>query len=107
MNTSNTHPKKSSLIACLIFAFLATVTSLASLPSYAEPPAAAIEHSVNINTATAAELAEAISGVGLKKAEAIVAYRELHGGFSSLDELTEVKGLGVGTVEKNRAKLTL
>jgi competence protein ComEA len=57
---------------------------------------------VNVNTASAAEIATALNGVGLKKAEAIVEYREQHGPFRSADELIKVKGIGLATVEKNR-----
>ncbi len=60
---------------------------------------------VNINTADATALAEAISGVGLKRAEAIVAYRKQNGDFKSVDELTAVRGIGESTVEKSRANL--
>ncbi len=57
---------------------------------------------VDVNSASAAEIATALNGVGLKKAEAIVAYREQHGPFRSADELINVKGIGLATVEKNR-----
>jgi len=60
---------------------------------------------VNINTATAEEIAAALKGVGPAKAEAIVAYREANGPFVSVDQLTEVKGIGAATVEKNRSQI--
>ena len=60
---------------------------------------------VDINSADAASLAEAIDGVGERKAEAIVEYREVHGPFVSVDELAGVKGIGVKTVERNRENL--
>lgn len=60
---------------------------------------------VNINTATAAELATALSGVGGSKAEAIVRYREQFGPFQSVEELSEVAGIGAATVERNRARI--
>lgn len=62
---------------------------------------------VNINDAGAEALAEAIVGVGLKKAEAIVAYRNQHGPFSSVDQLTEVPGIGERTVERSRENITV
>jgi competence protein ComEA len=62
---------------------------------------------VNVNTADAPAIAAAMQGVGLKKAEAIVAYRKEHGAFKSLDQLAAVKGIGLKTVEKNRESITL
>jgi competence protein ComEA len=56
---------------------------------------------VNINTATAAELAATLNGVGDSKAQAIVDYRTEHGPFKSAEELAEVRGIGLKTVEKN------
>lgn len=57
---------------------------------------------VNINTADAATLAATLNGVGPAKAEAIVAYRSENGPFRSADQLAEVRGIGLATVEKNR-----
>lgn len=62
---------------------------------------------VDINTADVAMLVAAIDGVGEKKAERIVQHRELHGPFSSVDELAEVTGIGYATVQRNRQKLTV
>jgi len=57
---------------------------------------------VNINTADAKTLAANINGVGNKKAEEIVQYRDKHGPFKSADDLTKVKGIGPSLIEKNR-----
>jgi competence protein ComEA len=57
---------------------------------------------VNINTADAATLAAVLNGIGPAKAEAIVAYRSENGPFRSADQLAEVRGIGLATVEKNR-----
>jgi len=62
---------------------------------------------VNINTADAQSLADNIDGVGLKRAQAIIAYRETHGAFTSVDELTQVKGIGTNLLERNRANLVV
>lgn len=74
-------------------------------PAFAETGAPAL--SVNINTASAAEIAETLQGVGESKAQAIVAYREEHGQFESADALSSVKGIGAATVEKNRERIAL
>lgn len=57
---------------------------------------------VDINTADAKTLATNINGIGDKKAEAIVQYRDKHGPFKSADELAKVKGIGPSLIEKNR-----
>jgi len=58
---------------------------------------------VDINTADAKTLAANINGIGEKKAEAIVEYREKHGPFKSANDLTKIKGIGPKIVEKNRS----
>lgn len=60
---------------------------------------------LDINSADAAAIAAALDGVGLTKAQEIVAYREMFGSFHSVDELAEVKGIGAATVEKNRQRI--
>lgn len=62
---------------------------------------------VNVNTADAAAIAEELNGVGVKKAQAIVDYREANGQFKTIESLTEVKGIGIKTVEKNRDAIEL
>jgi len=76
-------------IACLLL-----ITSVASA------------NSVNINTADATELAEMISGVGLKTAQQIVRYREQHGPFKTIEDLANIKGIGPVTIDKNRQHMT-
>ena len=62
---------------------------------------------VNINTADAEALAEAINGVGIKKARDIVAYRQENGPFETVEELAEVRGIGMQTVDRSRENLTV
>ena len=57
---------------------------------------------LDINTATAPQFAAVMSGIGLKKAEAIIAYREENGRFDSIEQLLEVKGIGAGLLERNK-----
>ena len=61
---------------------------------------------VNINTADK-ETLMMISGVGEKKAEAIIQYREKNGPFKSVDDLANIKGIGEATVDKHREMLTV
>lgn len=60
---------------------------------------------INVNTADAKALKKALKGVGGKKAKAIVAFRELHGPFLTIKEMTQVKGLGKSFMAKNEAKV--
>jgi len=62
---------------------------------------------VDINQASAQEIADALQGVGMAKAEEIVRYRDSHGAFKHVDELVNVKGIGLATVDKNRDSITL
>ncbi|WP_248919165.1 ComEA family DNA-binding protein [Pseudomonas entomophila] len=62
---------------------------------------------ININSADAPSLQQALDGIGKAKAEAIVAYREANGPFTSVDELLEIKGIGNALLERNRDKLIL
>ena len=62
---------------------------------------------VNVNSASAEEIAEALKGVGMSKAEAIVSYRSENGQFKHVDELVNVKGIGIRTVDINREYILL
>lgn len=62
---------------------------------------------VNINTANAETLAQSLDGIGLSKAQAIVSYRQKNGVFKHADELVNIKGIGLKTIEKNRANIQL
>jgi competence protein ComEA len=62
---------------------------------------------VNVNSASAEEIAEALKGVGMSKAEAIVNYRNENGQFKHVDELVNVKGIGIRTVDINREYILL
>ncbi len=85
----------SNLILCLSFLILS--------PLYAHTP----EAQVNINTASAEELATHITGVGPTRAQAIVNYREQHGPFTQVDDLLAVEGIGEVTLERNRNVLVV
>jgi competence protein ComEA len=70
-------------------------------------PALAVAGPVDINSADAETLARELNGVGLAKAEAIVAWREAHGPFTTPESLLEVKGVGPALLEKNRENIRL
>ncbi len=86
-----------------------TVSTVRDLPAAEETEPAApglLDGEVmDLNTASAADLTR-LPGIGQVKAEAIVAWREEHGGFSSVEELLEVKGIGEATLEGLRPYVT-
>lgn len=59
---------------------------------------------INLNMATAAQLQQ-LSGVGKKKAEVIIEYRNRHGKFKRIEDLQLVKGIGPALLAKNRHRL--
>ena len=82
--------------ACLLSTLTASCLAFADPASNIQP--------VNINTANVEQLA-ALKGIGELKAQAIVAYRDHHGKFTSPEELTKVKGIGEATLASNRQLL--
>lgn len=99
------------LVLCLgVFAL--SPAWAADMPAPASEPVTASQLAsahpdVNINQASADELAEALVGVGAVKAEAIVNWRQQHGDFNSIDEIAQVKGIGAATLEKNKQHIRL
>jgi len=62
---------------------------------------------VNINTADAPTLSKNIKGVGLKKAQAIIKYREKNGKFKKIEDLMKVKGIGKKLLKKNAGSIVV
>lgn len=60
---------------------------------------------VNINSADAQIISGKVKGIGLKRAEAIVAYRNEHGPFKSFEDLAQVKGIGQVFIQKHSDEL--
>ncbi len=69
--------------------------------SLAEDVSPRLVGTVNINTATPEQL-ELLPGIGEARARAVVSMRKQRGGFKSVDELTEVKGIGEAALERLR-----
>lgn len=91
------------LSVILAFGSLATLSASAA----GSEPAINARPDVNINTANAAELTESLTGVGISRANAIVVYRQKSGPFKSVEELTNVKGIGAATVKRNKDHIKL
>jgi len=100
---------KKKLVLSIIFGLLAL-----SLQSFAAPGQTkkastnkTINKEVNINSASAEQIALSLNGIGHKKAVAIVEHRKKHGLFKNLEELTKVSGIGLKTLEKNKNLIKL
>jgi competence protein ComEA len=63
------------------------------------------ESAINVNTASAEQIAAGLVGVGPAKAQAIVAYRETNGPFKDAAQLLEVKGIGDAILKQNEARI--
>ena len=83
--------------------FLTTILLFSSSAIFAQK----LAEKVNINTASAEQIASAMTGIGDNKAKAIVEYRTSHGKFKSIASLENVDGIGAKTVEKNKDKISL
>ena len=103
------------LLRSVVGFFLALGLSLSFSAMAVEHPKETSSHQVatstailNINTADAATIADAhIKGIGKKRAEAIVAYRQAHGPFKSVEDLKKIKGLSDKIIDANRERLAL
>ena len=84
------------------FSILSSVIAVAE-PSISEPAVIAL---VDINTADESTLTT-LKGVGVKKAQAIVAFRAVNGDFKSVEELLNVKGIGENVLLANKQKIKI
>ncbi|NKB46685.1 MAG: helix-hairpin-helix domain-containing protein [Legionellales bacterium] len=62
--------------------------------------------SVNLNQASAVDIARAFKGIGQRRAQAIVDYRDMHGPFTHIHQLANVKGISQQFVTQHRQALT-
>lgn len=91
-----------------------TVTPAPAVTSRALPSSTIVEREpavtamlqVHLNTDSVEQLQQ-LKGIGAKKAQAIIDYRQQHGPFQKIEELKNVKGIGEQTFEKNRTQLAL
>lgn len=105
--------RKTILSCCLAALFAALPMTVPASPSQSTPVAGeaqgdavqSVPVKLNLNQADAIVLQTGLSGIGKAKAEAIVAYREAHGPFASIDELLEIKGIGKALLDRNRERL--
>lgn len=101
---------RKAILAAAAFAVLSgfSFSGYAATQAQPAPTAVAVAPApVNLNAADAETLSRELRGIGETKAKAIIAYREEHGPFSSVDELLEVKGIGSATLDKIRGQLSI
>ncbi|MEE2664785.1 MAG: ComEA family DNA-binding protein [Myxococcota bacterium] len=91
-----------SVRAVLPVLAVALLVALAQ-PAFAAEPLSGV---VNVNIASVEELV-LLPGIGESRAKAIVALRENRGGFDSVDELVDVKGIGNAMLAKLRPYVSL
>lgn len=99
-------PYKGEKTAAAPTAGMASNAAASSSSSSPGPAASSAAGKVNLNTATAADL-QKLNGIGERKAEQIIAYREQKGGFKSIDELKEVSGIGDKTFDALKDQITV
>jgi competence protein ComEA len=96
----NTRRGRALALACSTV-LVAFALAAAASPGHAANEKSQLTGTVNVNTATADEL-QLLPGIGASKASALIAMRKRSGGFKSLDELTQVKGIGDAALAKLR-----
>jgi competence protein ComEA len=76
------------------------------VPAASDAPAGSAGGPVNLNTATLEQL-ETLPGVGPVLAQHIIDYRDQHGGFTSVDQLRQVTGIGDAKFADLRNRVTV
>ena len=71
-----------------------------------KPPVAASTETINLNSATAAQIAS-LPGIGLKTAELVVQYRQKNGPFKKIEEIMNVRGVGEKSFLRIKDRLTV
>ncbi len=100
--------KKVNLLNLFLMSLLFVLPSHATVEKTPKAPQyEGIEITVNINNGTLEELSTLLSGVGEKKAQLIIDYREKNGAFETADDLKKVKGIGQSLVDRNRDRIKL
>ncbi|NRH25279.1 helix-hairpin-helix domain-containing protein [Pantoea stewartii] len=106
---AKTHLHAFYLSLALCGALVQTPLAAAETPSETQAAQVSMPHQeqVSINEATAEQLSAVMNGVGLKKTQSIVSYREEYGPFTAVDQLKDVPGFGHALVERNASRLKL
>ncbi len=99
---------KANLLAALLSLFVVSIP-VHSANMKASFTAQSVEQKgsskINLNQADAKTLSKSMKGIGLKRAAAIVKYREDHGKFKTVEDLAQVRGFGHSFVQSHLAQL--
>ena len=98
---------RKTLIVAAMLSPMVLLAPASAQPSPQPSPQVQQVQAVNLNTASAEQLAMVLTGVGLKRAEAIIELRTKLGGFTDINQLLQVKGLGPRMLELNRERMQL
>ena len=88
---------KATLFSVVLLLFAVSLSAEAGVknsPPSGPKPTVQTLSKINLNTADVTTLTQSFKGIGKKRAEAIVRYRETHGAYQSIADLAEVRGLG-------------
>ncbi|EGU45528.1 hypothetical protein VII00023_06767 [Vibrio ichthyoenteri ATCC 700023] len=96
-----------SVVLAFSLPFNAVLAEQKSAKQDENPKYEGIEIVVNVNQASAQEIADLLKGIGLSKAQAIVDYRDQQGLFERIEDLAKVRGIGEATVAKNVGRIEL
>jgi len=100
----NISPK--ALIYALLTSMLFFTTNVMSTEQKVTTHVEVTQKKVHLNKSTVDDL-QTLKGIGLKKAQAIVAYRQQMGAFKSVSELINVKGIGAKTFNDIKGHLKI
>jgi competence protein ComEA len=100
--------KLTSVIALSLFIVTHTLHAVSvntNSPKPADIKAVVQSEKINLNKADVTTLTHSFKGIGKKRAEAIVQYRQIHHEFKTLEELGNVKGFSPNFINKNKERL--
>jgi len=104
INMKNVLPK--TLFCALLTSLLFFTVNVMSAESKVTTNVVVMQQYVNLNQSTIDDLVT-LKGIGYKKAQAIIAYRQQIGAFKSVNELTNIKGIGEKILSDNKGRLKI